>query len=80
MEHEWDTSLKQLLMQPQGLSAFGQFLQKEAPSDAMQLELVAMTMQLGQLPPEQAGPQAAQLCQKYLGMTPPSPDAVASRS
>ena len=72
---EWDTSLKQLLMQPVGLQSFGQWLQKEAPSDAMLLELVALTMQLSRMPGEQAGPQAMQMCKKYLGTAPASPEA-----
>jgi len=72
---EWDTSLRNVVTQPMAVSAFGQWLTKESPSDAMQLELVVLTMQLGSLPAEQAGQQAMALCGKYLGETHSNGDA-----
>ena len=64
---EWDTSLRHVVTHPAAVTSFGKWLTKEAPSDAMQLELVVLTGQLASMPAEQAGQQAMALCERYLG-------------
>jgi len=71
---DWEGSLRNVMSNPTAISAFGQWLMQNSPSDGMQLELLVMTAQLGQQPPEQAGVQAMAICERYMGQKPGSPE------
>ena len=64
---DWEGSLRSLVSQPASIGVFGQWLSKESPNDAKQLELIALLAQLSQAPPEQQTEMAMQLCQRYMG-------------
>ena len=72
---DWEGSLRSLVSQPASIGVFGQWLSKESPNDAKQLELIALLAQLSQAPPEQQTEMAMQLCQRYMGQMPPSAEA-----
>ena len=75
---DWEGSMRQIVMNQDALQTFGQWLAEKAPSDAMQLELIVNTMQLGAMPPEQAGPMAMQMCQQLFGQEAGSPEEAMS--
>lgn len=49
---DWERALKTLVSQPQQVALFGRWLSTEAPSDAMQLELVVLASELQKRPPQ----------------------------
>ena len=55
------------MAQPEGIQAFHAWLQKNSPSDAMQLEFVMQAQQLDTLPPEQKAEMAGQMCTHFFG-------------
>ena len=72
---DWEGSLRTLIAQPASISVFGRWLQSEMPNAAAPLELLALTAELQKQPPDQQGAHAMQMCQKYLGQSPPSAEA-----
>jgi PAS domain S-box-containing protein len=72
---DWEASLRSLLGQKEAVASLGQWLQKESPADAMQLELVVVCNELSMLPAEQRAQPAMGMCQKYLGQEPPDGDS-----
>ena len=72
---DWEGSLRTLVSQPASISIFGRWLQGESPNETIQLELLALTAELQKQPAAQQGAQAKQMCERYLGQSPPSPEA-----
>ena len=47
---DWERALKTLVSQPQHVALFGKWLSTEAPTDAMQLELMVLSSELQKQP------------------------------
>ena len=72
---DWEGSLRQLVADPSHVSVIGKWVQETVPEHAPHLELVVLTADLQKQPTAQQGQQAMQICQRYMGAAPPSPDA-----
>ena len=72
---DWEGSLRTLISQPGAIGVFGKWLQAEMPNEAAKLEVLVLTAELQKLPPDQQGAGAMQLCARYMGQQPPSPEA-----
>ena len=72
---DWEGSLRTLVSQPASISIFGKWMQQESPQALVQLELLALTAELQKQPAAAQGAQAKQMCERYLGASPPTPEA-----
>ena len=72
---DWEGSLRTLMSQPASIGVFGQWLQSESPNSVPQLELLALLAELSKQPAAQQAAAVVQMCERYLGAKPPSPEA-----
>ena len=63
----WEKALMDVVAHGHGLIDYSAWLQREAPEDVAQLELIAKALPVVDQPISEAGPQALEICHEYLG-------------
>jgi PAS domain S-box-containing protein len=63
----WEKALLDMVAHEPGLIEYSVWLQREAPEDVTQLELITKATAVVDQPISEAGPQALEICYEYLG-------------